>query len=359
MKNFLYPTLHWFVRAIIFIFILTSNSLYSQYDKLASDVKVLYEGQIDDGPYIEILKKNLNVAVIKDGEVITKEIPKTAINIKFKPEASIYKGVSKIAAFSDLHGQYDLSLKLLEKNKIIDKKGDWNFGDGHLVIVGDIFDRGDKVTDILWFLFKLEKQAFQQNGKVHYLLGNHEYMIFQKDLRHINKKYKKTSKLLNTTYTDLFGKNTVLGRWLRSKSTIVKINDVLYVHGGISPEFVNEAQNLGSLNSKMRKSIDIDIDSKKFQNKYEKYFLDNSPVWYRGYFKDSLTEGDIDELLLGLNVNKIVVGHTSQNSVKSLFSNKIFVVDSSIKNGKKGQLLFIENGVFSKGTLNGNRKQFN
>ena len=55
-------------------------------------------------------------------------------------------------------------LELLTNNKIIDEQGDWAFGTGHFVITGDIFDRGDKVTEILWFIYELEQQA--ETGQV-------------------------------------------------------------------------------------------------------------------------------------------------------------------------------------------------
>lgn len=313
----------------------------------------------EDGPYIEISRNGLIEKTIKDGKVVVKNLPAKSMKTKFKPEPSVFKNVSKIVAFSDLHGQYDLSLKLLRKNKVIDKNGNWIYGDGHLVIVGDVFDRGDKVTELLWFIFHLEEQATTQGGKVHFLLGNHEYMIFQDDLRHINKKYKKTAELLETTYPDLFGKNTILGRWLRSKSTVIKINDIIFVHGGISVEFIAEAggMNLQRTNRQMRKSIDADFNSDEFNPLYGIYHYDTGPIWYRGYFKKDFKKKDASQLLKKLKANHIVVGHTSQKKVKSLFDDKIFAVDSSIKNGEYGEILLIENGNFWRGAPNGDRKK--
>ena len=101
----------------------------------------------------------------------------------------------------------------------IDKNLDWAFGKGHLVILGDVFDRGAEVTELLWLIRKLEQQALEAGGMVHFVLGNHEFMTMQNDLRYINKKYRRTEQLLNTSYPDLYGINTVMGRWLRSKPT--------------------------------------------------------------------------------------------------------------------------------------------
>ncbi len=316
------------------------------------------EDGYDDGPYIEILKNKLTEITIEDGKIITKELPLDRFPTKFKTARSTFKKVSKIAAFSDLHGQYDLSIKILQKNKIIDKNLNWTYGDGHLVIVGDIFDRGDKVTELLWFVYNLEAKAEKEGGKVHYLLGNHEYMVFQNDLRFINEKYKASAELLNTTYPELFGKNTVLGRWLRSKPTIIKIDDRLFLHGGISEAFIADGFKINRINKQMRKSIDIDFNSPVFDSLYGKYNYDTGPIWYRGYFDTEFNTSDLKKILKKVKVNEIIVGHTSQEKVKSYFDNQLFVVDSSIKNGEYGEILFIENGKFERGSPKGERLDF-
>jgi len=52
------------------------------------------------------------------------------------------------------------------------------------------------------------------------------------------------------------------------------------------------------------------------------------------------------------------VGHCSNEEVVSLYNNKIFGVDSSIKKGSDGELLIIENNKYSRGLKNGERKPF-
>ncbi|MCK7530014.1 MAG: hypothetical protein MZV63_02625 [Marinilabiliales bacterium] len=76
-------------------------------------------------------------------------------------------------------------------NGIIDRNLNWKFGRGHLVYLGDAHDRGDMVTEILWHLFSLERQAAKAGGMVHFVLGNHELMVLDGDLRFINPKYRK------------------------------------------------------------------------------------------------------------------------------------------------------------------------
>ena len=305
---------------------------------------------LSDGPYIFINKDKLIKKTILKGKVSSKVLGINTYDTIYYPEKSTFNKIRKIAAFSDIHGQYDLAIQLLKNNKIIDKDLNWIFGKGHLVIVGDVFDRGNKVNEVLWLIYKLEIQAKSKGGRVHFLLGNHEYMIFHKDLRYINEKYNLSSRLLNLEYDELYSDKTILGRWLRSKSTIIKINENVFTHGGVSEYFIgNGGSDFEEINTIMRKSINRTKQEMKSTDFYDIYYGPKSLIWYRGYFKkygDDLTGNDISKILKLLDSKHIVVGHCSDNEVVQLFNNKIFGVDSSIKNGKYGEILFIENKQF-------------
>jgi len=313
---------------------------------------------LNDGPYIFIEGEELVQKNIVNGEVVIKKLPKDAYKTEFKREKSKFKKVKKIAALSDIHGQHDLAVEILTNHKIIDAEQNWNYGEGHLIIVGDIFDRGAKVNETLWLLYKLEQQAKEAGGKVHVLLGNHEYLVFSKDLRYIHRNYIISSGLLKTDYAELYGKNTVMGRWLRSKPTIVKINDNTFVHGGISKEFLGIPYNREEINKIMSESIDIaeaELDSTGVSYHY---FGDNGPVWYRGYFYDDLPKEEISDILSGIYSKHIVVGHCSNETVVELYDGKVYGVDSSIKLGEYGELLLIEGKKYYRGTKDGERIGF-
>ena len=324
------------------------------------------EQTISDGPYIFIEKNKLIEKNIISSKVILKNLKANSYDTLYDAGKSSFNRVKKIAALSDIHGQYDLLIELLQNNKIIDKNLNWSFGKGHFVIVGDIFDRGDKVNEILWFIYELEMQAKNAGGRVHYLLGNHEYMVLYNDLRYIHEKYNIVSKLLNLEYDQLYGDNTIIGRWLRSKSTIVKINDILFTHGGISEDFISqEGFNINKINNTMRKSIPRLKELRNFRKNgqskdlYNMYFGSNSLIWYRGYFEGVLIDTDISNILKLVDANHIVVGHTSNKKVVQLYDNKIIGVDSSIKKGKYGELLIIKNKRFFRRTLEGRTYNLN
>lgn len=267
-----------------------------------------------------------------------------------------FSGVSRVAALSDIHGQYPVARKLLISNGIIDEEENWTFGDGHLVIVGDVFDRGDQVNPALWLIHHLQKQAPESGGRVHFLLGNHETMVMEGDVRYINRRYLTTTALLRTPYRNLYGPDSYLGKWLRSLPLTVKINDVVYVHGGFSTEVIKEIGGLASINNTYHKYLmnqDANLSAMGSRD-LELLHGSKGPLWYRGYFQDrDFTSRDIDKILRKLGANHLVVGHTSFNAIKRYFGDRVFAVDSSIKFGSIGELLLIEDGVFSRGTLQG------
>jgi hypothetical protein len=117
----------------------------------------------------------------------------------------------------------------------MDSAYNWIFGDGHLVLTGDFFDRGDQVTEVLWLIYSLEDKAKAVGGYVHFVLGNHEIMNLSGDLRYLHPKYVQNTVLLNEDYMgSLYGESSEIGRWLRTKNIVEKVGTILFAHAGIS-----------------------------------------------------------------------------------------------------------------------------
>lgn len=262
-----------------------------------------------------------------------------------------FSNVKNVVALSDIHGQYDVFVRLLRNNNVIDEDNNWTFGSGHLVINGDVFDRGNRVTEILWLIFKLENQAKSLGGRVHFLLGNHELMVLNNDLRYIDAKYLTTSRKMGTTYDKLYSKDLIIGQWLRTKPIIVSINEIIFVHAGISPEVVARQLSQQTINTLFQNDI-IDGDKNTIENDPLLNFLKGSkgPVWYRAYFEDqNFSNNDLDAILNYFDKNHIIVGHTTQTRLVSLFGGKVIGIDSGIKNGEYGEVLIYEEGSFYRG----------
>ena len=317
---------------------------------------------VNDGPYLFYKSNSIEqVDIIKNQKVTSTYQGSYIIPNSFQiDESNRYENVSKIVAISDVHGKFDLFKTLLINNKVIDQQLNWSFDDGHLVITGDIFDRGDTVTEALWLIFNLEQQAAKAGGKIHYLLGNHEYMVLRDDQRYLHPKYLHTVSHFNHDLRAQYSENSVLGRWLRSKPTIIIINGFMFLHGGIHQDFLDLALSIEQANDEFRKTIGKSKDELKKNQIWRTLHSSNGPIWYRGFFRDeTLTQKDINAILNALNVKRIIVGHTSMPTIESHHQGKIIAIDSSIKRGETGELLFWQDHKFTRGLLDGNRKNLN
>ena len=335
---------------------------------LLISLQACVENDISDGPYVYEREGQREVLWVCEGkakhQIVDLSVPKTVRHCGMKatlrkPEqtedkAVEYNGDFKIAAVSDVHGQYELFMTLLRNNGILDESDNWSFGNGHFVITGDIFDRGSNVTEALWFLYDLEQQAEQAGGKVHYLLGNHEVMILNGDLRYLHPKYTSVAKITERNFESLFAKNTVLGNWLRHRPLLVKVNGILFVHGGLHPELVNKNLSSADINSVFKQHL-IKRELKHPRDGLAKYLYgDKGPIWYRGYFRESgATMAEIQQLLRFFGVNHIVVGHTTQQKIRTAYGGKIIAIDAGMKSGDYGELMFWESGKLTRGTLSG------
>jgi len=350
-----------FVRWVLLILVVLSIlPSFGQDNEEFNDSLLTKYVHLNDGPYIIIEAQGLVQKQIVDGQLVTTSLKPNAYQTTFEPHNAVVNRIKKIAALSDIHGQYELAVELLQNNKIIDSDLNWKFGKGHLVIVGDIFDRGGKVNETLWLIYRLEGQAKEAGGAVHFTVGNHEYLILHNDLRYIHEKYEVTCKLMDMTYPELYGENTVMGRWLRSKPTFMKVNDDVYVHGGISSDFLshNDFQ-IEQLNAIMRASIERSKEEMKASDFYKTYYGSSGPIWYRGYFNDNLEDSEISEILHKVDSDHIVVGHCSNETVVQLYDHKIYGVDSSMKYGAYGELLLIKKKKYQRRTLDGKKAKFN
>ena len=268
-----------------------------------------------------------------------------------------FEGVQKWLAISDIHGQYGLMVELLRKHGVLDEDLNWAFGRGHLVINGDILDRGEGATEGLWLAFKLQQQAAAAGGRVHYNMGNHELMVLDNDLRYIHEKYKVAAEVLGETYHAQFSTGAFFGQWLRQQSVMFQINETGFVHAGISPELVKMGLKPEDINRIFADSIFTQAKDEYRKSEQLKFLATtNGPVWYRGYFNDEpLAEADLQAIFGWWGIERMVIGHTSQRQIVPLFDGRIFAIDSSIKNGRNGEVLIYNHGVFFRGLLDGSR----
>ncbi len=261
-------------------------------------------------------------------------------------------GIKKIFAMGDVHGQLDAMLEMLRNQKIIDQNNQWKWGDGKLILTGDVTDRGPKVTETIWFLHNLKQEARKKGGDVDMLLGNHEVMTMTGDYRYLHPKYNHFAVFFKQELSEFYGKNTFLGRWLISRNVTTKINDIVFVHGGFSPHIMNQKLELDTINHIIR----LHLEDKIYRVNYIQELLLSSagPLWYRGYLMGEnantpIRQEGIDDMLAFYNAKMIVVGHTAQFTIRSLYNDKVWAIDVPLgREGYVAQGLLIEKDAFYK-----------
>ena len=187
-----------------------------------------------------------------------------------------FSNVERIVAVGDVHGAYDALLQTLQTADVIDKSHSWSGGKTHLVFTGDLLDRGAKSREVMDLVMRLEKEARRRGGRVHLLLGNHEVMNLNGDLRYVadaeyaayqdmesrrerenwfrhflaSKPEDSDAAVIRAEFDALappgyfghrkaFRHNGKYGKWLLKKPFIIVINETAFVHGGL-PDFVAE-----------------------------------------------------------------------------------------------------------------------
>jgi hypothetical protein len=196
--------------------------------------------------------------------------------------------VDRMVAISDIHGAYDAMVMTLQQVDILGEDLQWVGGNSHLVIVGDILDRGPKSRAAMELLMRLEGEAAAAGGGVHVLIGNHESMILTGDMRYVSAEefaafaadedldersrwfdlyvertggYAETAR--NKFEKDFppgyfamrraFRADGRYGEWLLKKNAIEVINGTAFVHGGLPP-MVTEV-GLAGVNEGLQKEL--------------------------------------------------------------------------------------------------------
>jgi hypothetical protein len=284
------------------------------------------------------------------------------IERKKQPYPWKYENVGKILALGDIHGEYEAIKNYLISNMIIDQNLDWIWGDGHLVLLGDIFDRGDRVTETLWLIHQLDIKSRLEGGRVHLLLGNHEVMVMIDDVRYLSQKYRLFSQYFSHSYSSFYNRNTEMGKWLRKRNVAVKINGIVFSHAGMSPMIKEKKLTIERMNFLMQHFLAHDPQAPNMFATETNLLLGKSgPLWYRGYVYDFpdiplITQDHVNQILDFLKAEKKVIAHSEMKRVSALFNDKVIAIDlpiidqNSITEG-----LLIQNGHYYRLLQNGRK----
>lgn len=339
-----------------------------------------------DGPYLSIQNNSIHfLQVDKRGDITMRIVGRNSRTFRcfaenededsfeftidrlnsFPAKASKFGPASRTVVISDIEGNFNALHSLLLSSHVMNSKFKWTFGDGHLVILGDLMDKGRNVTQCLWLIYHLESEARASGGHVHFILGNHELMNLTLDVRYVHEKYlalaQKVSRIDNPSlaYWHLLKHNNVLLNWIKGKNCMEQIGDLLFVHAGVSPEMVVRKLTIESVNETVRQFM-LEMPP----TEHTEFLLDKAgPLWYRGLVNEhgeyeKAPEQWVDDALLFYGVKKLIVGHTIVGNVSSDLHGKVLRVDvhhSETKGSNESQALFIEGNKFYRVTGDGKK----
>jgi hypothetical protein len=188
-------------------------------------------------------------------------------------------------------------------------------------------------------------------------------------------------------HREAFGSDGKYGKWLRTLPAVARVNDSIFLHGGIHPQFAS--WKLEKINDVVSAEIKAFDAYKKFMAEQKIalpfYTLDelmmaanaavekkvdvlkdfiglggwlsihpDGPLWFRGYAEWSDAEGalQIQTLAEAFGVARLVVGHTPQaGQINERFGGKVYLIDTGMLagyvNGGRASALNIQDGKVS------------
>ena len=278
-----------------------------------------------------------------------------------------WQGASRVVAIGDVHGDKDALSAVLRMAGLIDASDRWIGGTTHVVQMGDVPARGPQTRQALDLLMRLEQEALAAGGRVHALIGNHEAGVMRGDLRNVlpaefeefrsadsetrlQAAYDREVAALRrrgdwpatasardgfrtswferhppgwVEHREAFAPMGAYGAWIRRNNAIVKVNDTLFVHGGIAPQYA--ATSPSTINDGIRRDLAQPAESPAPMTEGV-----DSPLRYRGLAEeeDKAPDSHVERVLASHGVRRIVIGHTvTRTAILPRYKARVINVD--------------------------------
>ena len=240
----------------------------------------------------------------------------------------------------DVHGHYDRLRRLLANAGLVDAGGRWTGGDSHLVLLGDLMDRGPHVTRTLWFVYRLQAEAREAGGRVSVVLGNHEIMVLTGDHRYVPSRERLLATRYGITYGEMYHpRRSVLGEWLTRQPAAIRVGDVLLAHGGIGPAYLD--MSVPELNDSLTTYVSEDLfeywsdttvqitprDSAVVMRRVQFLFEGPSVFWYRDYARTDSAGETLRKLLRRRDARLHVIAHTPVPTIRQSYGDSVVLAD--------------------------------
>ena len=283
----------------------------------------------------------------------------------------------RVVAVGDVHGAYDPFVRILRTAGLVDRRDRWIGGRAILIQTGDVFDRGAESRRVVDLLRRLERDAARAGGRVIPLLGNHEFMRIVGDWRYVSEgEYRafrrgdseelrerahalsadraaqraraedrifdagdyreQFMKEIPLGYLEMrlaFDKEQDYGDWVRERTAAVKVNGVLFLHGGVSEKVA--ALGCEGLNDAVRADLAaVPVEPDDLLALLSS--TEDGPLWYRGLATEpeETFAPTLETILQQMQARAIVVGHTPVTRVTARVGGRVVLIDTGMLNGE-------------------------
>jgi len=342
--------------------------------------------------------------------------------------AATVSAAPRVIAVGDVHGAADGLREILQAVGLIDDQARWIGGEAVLVQMGDLLDRGRDIRPVMDLLMRLQPEAEAAGGRVEVLLGNHEAMNLLGIRRDVNaeayaafaddqsdarladawdqyERFQSSSALVArrpvpefadadreawiaahplgwVEYVEALSADGTYGAWLRERPVAMVVDDVLFVHGGISsevlgmgPEAINrrvareigtwdevfgymveqnlvlpwasvqDAVKVASASLKAKAGNLHSVDAALLERHAGRlgrlrgvsdWFLlsKEGPLWFRGpaVWDEATDAALVTEMLDGLDVDRVVVAHSTRadGRIATRFDDRVVLIDTGM-----------------------------
>lgn len=285
--------------------------------------------------------------------------------------ASLARAEETLIAIGDVHGDVDAFVRALELAGATEGGSWWRraredgAGVARLVQTGDVVDRGERSIEVVDALERLREEAARVGDEVVTLMGNHELMTLQGDLRFVSPRElarvgRATLESSGTTddergaaasarayvyagrlaWIKTFARGEARGDVLRSR-VVAAIRGsgrcaTAFVHAGLVPDHLFGTDSVDALNERAKLLFDADVVGAS-----DALLGNDGPMWTRkiSMGDESAACAAVEETLQRLGVRRMVVGHTPTQSglIETRCGGLVHMIDVGMSSAYGGQ----------------------
>ena len=252
-------------------------------------------------------------------------------------------GPLRIVAIGDIHGTLDSAQALLREVDLVDDTGAWVGENAVLVQIGDQVDRGDFDREVIDLFERLKGEAAIVGGQVISLIGNHE-------IRSVQWTFSNTTDASLASFYDIeydtedealmalsekyrgraaaFRPGGVYARILATRKVVQILDGIVFSHAGVMPEYAQYG-----IEQMNQETSDWLLGIGQEPQYVIKEKASDSPIWTRDFGESDVDCEKVDEALAQLKADRMVVGHTIQDGINAVCSDRLFRIDVGIYEG--------------------------